>query len=321
MLLAGFGTAGEWQATTTDLLKKEKTGFGGLCGVLVEHATGHVFIDLSDQGVFHSTDQGRSWKRFGKDVLKGRTETPGCFQLDPTGKTKRLLLPTVYNGPIAIGSIDGTSWRLLSPKATHVDWCAVDWTDPEMRFMLALKHESGGLLLLSRDGGKTFTETGKGHGPAWVFDNDTAVVAVVKSKDYPQAGILRTTNGGHTFHPVAELVPVALPRWHGDALYWLTSTGIVKTSDKGKTWTEVSDLKGGRYGPVFGKDSKHMFVLTGAGIVESTDGGTTWSKALPLPRTFGGVSALTWLEYDPVRDVLYLMKMGSDLYKLTRAGG
>jgi hypothetical protein len=30
------------------------------------------------------------------------------------------------------------------------------------------------------------------------------------------------------------------------------------------------------------------------------------------------VSVLTWMEYDPVNDVLYVMKMGSDLYRLER---
>jgi hypothetical protein len=61
-----------------------------------------------------------------------------------------------------------------------------------------------------------------------------------------------------------------------------------------------------------------MFVLTGGGIVESSDGGATWSKAIALPKTFGGVSALSWMEYDPVHDILYVMKMGSDLYRLER---
>jgi hypothetical protein len=31
-----------------------------------------------------------------------------------------------------------------------------------------------------------------------------------------------------------------------------------------------------------------------------------------------GLGGLTWLEYDPAHDVLYLMKMGSDLYRLAR---
>jgi hypothetical protein len=44
----------------------------------------------------------------------------------------------------------------------------------------------------------------------------------------------------------------------------------------------------------------------------------TWSKPLPLPKEMKGISGLSWLEYDPKNDVLFLMKMGSDLYRLAR---
>ena len=69
---------------------------------------------------------------------------------------------------------------------------------------------------------------------------------------------------------------------------------------------------------MFGKDGKHLFVLTGGGIVESTDAGKSWSKRLDVPKELKGVSALTWLQYDPKNDLLYIMKMGSDLYKMSR---
>ena len=53
------------------------------------------------------------------------------------------------------------NWKTLAPESTHVDWCAVDWTDPKLGFILTLKHESGDLLLVSRDGGKSFSEVWK----------------------------------------------------------------------------------------------------------------------------------------------------------------
>src|SRR5437763_304911 len=103
ILFAPVVSAAEWRPVTTELLEREKPGYGGLSGVVVDHATGRVFVDLSDRGVFTSTDQGKTWERLGKDPIKGRTETPGCFQIDPTRKTDRLLLPTVYGGPVAVG--------------------------------------------------------------------------------------------------------------------------------------------------------------------------------------------------------------------------
>jgi photosystem II stability/assembly factor-like uncharacterized protein len=316
--LAPGGAAPEWRPVATELLAREKTGFGGLCGVTVDRATGRLFVDLSDRGLFTSADHGKTWARVEPSSLKGRTETPGCLQLDPTGKTDRLLLPLVYGGPIAVGTTGSGAWRTLDKASVHVDWCAADWSDPELRFLLALKHESGGLLLRSRDGGKTFTDLGKGYGPAWVFDRDTAVAARAKTKDDPKGGVVRTTDGGDTFAPVADFTPVALPRPGPDGLYWLADGALHRTADAGRTWAKLGAVKDGRYGPVFGKAAGNLFVLTSAGVVESTDGGAGWSAPVPLPPGLKGVSALTWLDYDPTADTLYVMKMGSDLYALDR---
>jgi photosystem II stability/assembly factor-like uncharacterized protein len=309
--------AADWQALTTELLQREKPGYGGLSGVAVDPATGDVLIEVSDRGFFRSADQGKTWERIGKEI-KGRTETPGCLQIDPTGKSKRVVSALVYGVPIIVGTTDKSDWRSLDKASTHVDWCTLDWSDPDMKFILTLKHESGGLLLKSRDGGKSFEEVGKGYGPAWIFDGDSAVVTLAKSKERPKGSLVRTTDGGKTFQPCGDYGPVALPRWHDGALYWLADGALIKTTNKGETWDKVCELKDGRFGPVFGKDGRQMFVLTGAGVVETTDGGTIWSKAIPLPAEMKGVNYLTWIAYDPKNDALYAMKMTSELYRLMR---
>jgi photosystem II stability/assembly factor-like uncharacterized protein len=317
-LLAARASAADWEATATaDFAKAEKTGFGNVCGVVVDRTTGDVYIDLSDKGLFRSTDQGKTWKKHGP-VIKGRTEWPGCLMFDPTGKAKGLLMALVYGGPVGFSDDAGENWKFMDPKCQHVDWCAVDWADPARKFVLALKHESGGTLIASHDGGKTFTEVGKGYGPAWVFDDKTAVVAEMKTKDRPRPRLMRTDDGGKTFAEVGEHTATALPKWRDGTLYWLVDGALLTTTDQGKTWKKLSDLKDGRYGPVFGKDAKQMFVLTKDGVVESADGGATWGKPLALPKEVRGGSPLTWLDYDPKNDVLYVMKMGSDLYRLAR---
>jgi photosystem II stability/assembly factor-like uncharacterized protein len=310
-LLAGASSAADWEPITTDLIAKEKPGYGGLSGIVVDHANGNIYVCLSDRGVFRSTDKGKTWERFGKDAFKGRTEWPGCFQIDPTGKSKRFLIALVYGAPIMVG--DGGDWKTLAKESSHVDYAAVDWSDPEMKFILTVKHESDGKLLLSDDGGKTFREVGKGYGAAWIFDNKTALIAEVKTKE-----LLRTTDGGKTFASVGKHEIKTLPKWHDGAVYWLMDGALYRTTDKGEKWDKLGNVKDARYGPIFGKDAKQLFVLTGTGVAESIDGGMTWATPLALPKDFKGVSALTWLEYDPASDTLYLMKMGSELYKLSR---
>jgi photosystem II stability/assembly factor-like uncharacterized protein len=315
----------DWQPIATALLKSEKTGFGGLCGLVVDHRTGDLWVNLSDRGMFHSSDLGKTWKRASDAQPRGRTETPGCWLLDPTGRTGTMVTALVYGAPVAISTDRAATWKYLNNKSSHIDWCAVDWTDPDMKFVLVLKHESGGLLLVSTDGGKSFSEAGKGYGPGWVFDGRTAVVATVRRGEMPRPQLMRTTDGGKTFQPSSDHSPVgrnsaqALPRWHAGTLYWLVEGGLIATSDRGETWKKLGAIKDGQYGPVFGREARQMFVLTKAGVIESTDGGATWSKPLPPPGAMNGTGGLTWLEYDPTNDMLYLMKIGSDLYRLARA--
>jgi photosystem II stability/assembly factor-like uncharacterized protein len=314
----------DWRPVATDLLQREKPGFGGLTGIVVDHATGELWVMLSDRGVYRSVDRGATWTRAGASQQKGRTEAPGCWLLDPTGKSATMVTALVYGAPIAVSPDRAASWSYLDGKSNHIDWCAVDWADPERKFVLALKHESGGLLLASADGGKSFREVGKGFGPGWVFDARTAVVATAKSKEAPASKLLRTIDGGKTFQPCADFSPVgkdsiqALPKWRDGTLYWLTAEGLIATTDKGATWKKVADIKDGRYGPIFGKDAKHMFVLTKAGIVETTDGGATWLSPISPPNGLKGIANLTWLEFDPKNDVLYMMVMGSDLWRWER---
>ena len=172
-----------WEPTLGDLVKTEKAGFGGLCGVVVDPVKGTVWINLSDRGFFRSDDMGKTFLRCSAEQPKGRTETPGCFALDPRGKSQRMMTTLVYGSPVSVSEDHGINWKPFDTKSSHVDWCAVDWTDADLKFVLALKHESNGLLLMSRDGGASFSEVGKGFGTGWIFDNKTAVVAEVKTRD------------------------------------------------------------------------------------------------------------------------------------------
>src|SRR5437763_7424206 len=91
-----FAQQPAWQPLAAELLKTEKPGYGGLCGIVVDHATGTLYLNLSDKGIYRSTDQGKSFQLMTAKPLKGRTEWPGCLQLDPTGKSKTLLAALVY---------------------------------------------------------------------------------------------------------------------------------------------------------------------------------------------------------------------------------
>src|SRR5580692_4292835 len=108
-ILIGPAVAQDWQPVTEALIAAEKPGYGKLCGVAVDHATGELIINLSDKGLYRSADQGKTWQKLGPP-FKGRTETPGCLMLDPTGG-KRLVTALVYGSPILVSPDRGESWE------------------------------------------------------------------------------------------------------------------------------------------------------------------------------------------------------------------
>jgi photosystem II stability/assembly factor-like uncharacterized protein len=223
----------------------------------------------------------------------------------------------VYGAPVSLLAPGSDTWQSLHQRSGHVNWCAVDWTDPERKFMIAQPHR-GPQAIVSRDGGKSFQDLTAGPlAAAWVFDNRTAVVAM-DSPDHPKR-LLRTTDAGQNFAPCGDYPSRGLPRWRDGTLYWLVNKAMIATRDKGQTWQEVCKLADPLCGPIFGAHAKHLFVLGEGGIVESTDGGASWSKPEPIPQPVRGSPALTWVDYDPINDLLYVMKMTSDLYQMARA--
>ena len=203
---AAITNAADWQPITTELLAKEKPGYGGLSGVVVDHANGHLYVCLSDRGVYRSTDQGKTWERFGKEAFKGRTEWPGCFQLDPDRQDETL------PDRSGVRSTDhGRRWRRLENDGEGVRSSHVDYAVRSIGTMPGDEIRADGEARIGRqvdcvsdDAGQTFREVGKGYGPAWIFDNKTAVIAEIKTKDQPGGKLLRTTDGGKTFQSVSQ---------------------------------------------------------------------------------------------------------------------
>jgi len=48
------------------------------------------------------------------------------------------------------------------------------------------------------------------------------------------------------------------------------------------------------------------------------DGGSSLSRSIAISKELKGVSPPSWLEYDPKHDVLYVMKMTSELFRMVR---
>ena len=131
-------------------------------------------------------------------------------------------------------------------------------------------------MLISTDGGKTFTEEFTPRGLMIDFEVDPAdPKRIVASTD---TELFRTEDGGSLVaaaRPAREGIRLSWPE--PDALYRADKDGTVKvSSDGGTRWQDVGRVGGEPY-ELRATGPKALFlVLSDGSILETTDGGATW---------------------------------------------
>jgi photosystem II stability/assembly factor-like uncharacterized protein len=314
MLLLGLvapwlAGAAEWVNISDPVTSQVKPGYAGpTAGVVVDRASGAVFMVVNDQGLWKSTEQGLNFKRVDQQNIGGRCETGWALQADPAGQ--RLFCFMIY-GSSALTTDGGQTW--MKSKASHFDFGAVDWEDTGKR-LLALRHESGGVLATSADGGASWQDLGKGYSGCGVFDRQTFVATREK-----EAGIFRSVDAGATWTQVATHTPAAAaPVVFQKTGYWCTGKGILVSRDKGATWSWLGTPVEAMYGPFFGRDERHFVVVGKSGFQETKDGGQTWQLAAPLPPGFGIQRVGPNYAWDYQADIFYASTMTKPTLKYKR---
>lgn len=290
---------------------------GQTAGVTVDRTTGHVYLVIPGQGLWRSADRGNTYARCDEKTVGGRCETGYALNFDPAGGR---LACFMLDGKCALTLDGGKTWRPMKDVGRNWDYAAVDWSDPEAKAIFAARHESGGEMYLSTDGGRSWKMIGKDNAFAatGIFDDRTLVTTRGQ-------GILRSTDGGETWTKVSDFQPVgrvAIP--FKGTTWWLAKEGLIVSADKGATWTKRGSPVEAGWGPMFGKDEKHIVVAGNKGFYETTDGGETWRLVAPLPpdkEYRPSPSMPGWfinVAWDPNADVFYASRMGRPAYKLER---
>ena len=274
--LTAVAPAGEWTNISDSTTSSLKPGYAGpTAGVVVDPASGDVFMVVNDLGLWRSSDQGKSFNRCDGEAIGGRCETGWALQADPAGK--RMACFMIY-GSSAMTTDGGTTWTKFS--TTHLDFGAVDWADTGKR-LLALRHESGGLLTTSEDAGATWKDLQKGWSTCGVIDHTTFVAT---KENTP--GIFRSTDAGGTWAKVADETPTAgVPVVFNKLIFWPKANALLISKDKGASWSASAPVEA-THGPIFGGDAAHFVVIGKTGFTETRDGGGTWALAAPLPAEF-----------------------------------
>ncbi|MEY2411003.1 MAG: hypothetical protein QOF48_3673, partial [Verrucomicrobiota bacterium] len=230
------------------------------------------------------------------------------LNFDPAGQ--RLFCSMIY-GSSARTDDGGKTWT--KSKTSHLDFGSVDWEDSGRR-VLALRHESGGMLTTSEDGGATWTDLGKGFRGLGVLDRKTFVATKEKEK-----GIFRSTDSGATWSLVASNAPIAaVPMVYKGDVYWPGGRSLWISRDKGMTWTESAVPSEILFGPFFGKKAGHFVVVGRTGFQETKDGGKTWELAAPLPTGFGISRVGPNYAWDPNADIFYASTMTKPTFRWKR---
>ena len=306
--IAGFAHCAEWVNISEPVTSQVKPGYAGpTAGVVVDRSDGAVFLVVNDQGLWRSTDRGATFIRCDSNAIGGRCETGWALQADPAGK--RLACFMIY-GDSGMSRDRGTTWTKF--KMSHFDFGSVDWTDTAKR-LLALRHESGGMLTTSEDGGATWTDLDRGFSGCGVLDHATFVAT--KARD---PGIFRSTDRGIHWTPVfAETPSAAVPVVFEGAAYWPTGKSLLISRDKGGSWLPFGAPVDAAYGPFF-HTSRHFVVAGKSGFLETRDGGDSWKLVIPLPAGFETKRIGPHYAWDFRADIFYASSMTKPAFKLER---
>ena len=309
VLFVTAALAGEWANISDPVTGQLKPGYGGpTAGVVVDRASGDVFMVVSDQGLWRSSDRGATFARCDEKNIGGRCETGWALQADPAGK--RLACFMIY-GDSAMTTDGGKTWTKF--KTSHLDFGAVDWADTGRR-LLAIRHESGGVLTTSDDGGATWRDIEKGFSGCGVLDHATFVAT--KEKEH---GIFRSTDAGASWTQVSQETPsAAVPVVFEGAAYWPTGKSVLVSRDKGATWSTTGAPVDATHGPFFAS-AEHFVVVGKSGFSETKDGGKTWQPAAPLPAGFGIGRVGPNYAWDSHTNIFYASTMTKPTFKLERS--
>jgi hypothetical protein len=213
--------------------------------IWVHPRTGGVFAFCNKGDVYHSSDDGQSWSLL---TVKAEARPTGMVEqvvLDPKDDL-RMYASSMYGGGAPFVTLDGgKTWRPLGPG--HVDYLAVDFSDPNRKTVLASKHETHNGFIVTRNA--------SAEKPAWEkldLKTNTAFgsfLHAVSSKTWLLgtggdwgggfSGVYRSDDAGQSFQLLADVAgpkPRSGFQQHDGKLFFLTGKGVLVSADQGRTW-------------------------------------------------------------------------------------
>jgi photosystem II stability/assembly factor-like uncharacterized protein len=288
LLAARVQAAETWTDISTPLIEKlksqgEKLAWpGGCSGIVADRLTGWVVVKVVGGGLWRSADQGATWQRIDGGTVSGRDETGWATSVDQNDPQR---MASFSLDGLAGWTADGKKWQSLTDNGRNWDFGAVDWSAAAPQTIIVAKHETDppGEVDLSTDGGRTWRKL------AIRLNGKQDLVAMVGALDaktliYSNGqGILRSTDTGVSWTQVSTANPLTrIPVCFRGVVYLGTAAGLLVSQNQGATWqTQGAPVKI-QQGPFFGADERTMMALGSDGALLTEDAGQNWTRVAGL---------------------------------------
>lgn len=279
-----------------------------------EHAVRGVMTHHGD-GIYKSTDAGKSWKKMGLDATQHISRIvvhPNDANTLLVGAQGALYSKSKERG-IYKSADGGVTWKnvLYINDQTGCAELSMDMNNPRIIYAAMWEHGrkpwqviSGGAgsgLYKSVDGGDTWqrltnglpSEMGK-MSIAVCRSNSDKVYALIESDSEKEAGgLFVSDNAGASWSRITNDHRLLQRAWYyielfvdplNDQIIYVMSAPALKSKDGGKTWEQM----GGTHGDfhdlwINPKNSKNMIISNDGGSAISVNGGATWSPQNNMP--------------------------------------
>ena len=307
---------GTWQNVSDGFFKTGSVGAVAVCEIdpnvvyvgMGEHAVRGVMTSYGD-GVYKSTDAGKTWKKMGLDLTRhiaGICIDPANSDVVYVAAQGALYGSTEERG--VYKSVDGgATWKKVLYVDEHTGCAdlAMDMTNPRILYAAMWDHQrtpweirSGGKgsgMYKSTDAGETWKKIEKGlpkeKGKIAVGvarSNPEKLYAVVEGNSQKEEGGLFASNdGGKSWNRVSKDHRLVQRAWYyieltvdpqnENVVYVFSSPGL-RSIDGGKTWSSIHGTHGDYHQMwINPKNNKNMIICNDGGAAITFNTGSSWS--------------------------------------------